>query len=107
MYYPQVTITVEVQPASEEESKDKAGEETPALPPPSLTSPPDEDEVVKSKLPSSNAGEEGEKASTSTSEDVPADSVGADDQTRFQEQVRVIYVHVEVLLVQALSCKHL
>ena len=72
---------MEVQPASEEESKDKAGEETPAPPPPSLTSPPDQDEVVKSKLPSSNAGEEGEKASTSTSEDVPADSVGADDQS--------------------------
>ena len=65
---------MEVQPLSEEESKDKAGEEAPL---PSLSSPPGEDEVVKSKVSLSGAGE-GEKGS---SEEAPTDSVEADDQS--------------------------
>ena len=76
---PQVTIVVEVQPTvSEEESKekleeDKVEEEEP--PQPSSSSSPGEDEVVKSKLSSSEAGD-GEKAS----KDIPGDCVGDDDQ---------------------------
>ena len=71
---PQVTITVEVEPVSEEESKDKVEE------PPSLSSPPPpEDEVVKSKLPSPDAGD-GEKREKD-GEEVP-DTVGADESSQ-------------------------
>jgi hypothetical protein len=78
-----VTITVEVQPSGEEESKDKAGEEE--------APPPGEDEVVKSKLPSSSSTDGGREKS----EEVPVDSGEAED--RSSQPVKKQSFHITAL----------
>ena len=89
-----MTITVEVQPPIEEESKDKAGGVEEAPPPSSSSLPPGEDEVVKSKLPSSSAADsEIEKATGG--EGVPTDSAEAED--RSSQPVKKQNFHITAL----------
>lgn len=89
-----MTITVEVQPPIEEESKDKAGGVEEAPPPSSSSSPPGEDEVVKSKLPSSSAAD-GEIEKATGGEGVPTDSAEAED--RSSQPVKKQNFHITAL----------